>query len=100
MDKQTNATIYGECIMNNVFKKEVTKLYQGFLVSIRDYERDKAVKQGGMILIHNKQTMYFSPKALKELKPSTKIFKSKFGKDYRLIDIRWNPSDNSQTKLF
>tara|TARA_R100000654_G_scaffold22223_3_gene44506 strand:+ start:799 stop:1065 length:267 start_codon:yes stop_codon:yes gene_type:complete len=87
--------------MNNVFKKEVTKLYQGFLVSIRDYERDKAIKQGGMILIHNKQTMYFSPQALQKLKPSTKIFKSKFGKDYRLIDIRWNPDDNkNQRRLF
>ena len=28
--------------MNNVFKKQVTKLYHGFLVSIRDYERDNA----------------------------------------------------------
>mgnify|MGYP003113994411 CR=1 FL=1 len=80
--------------MQNVFRKKVTKLYQGFLVSIRDYERDKAIKQGGMILMHDNKTMFFSPKALKELKPSTKIFKSKFGKDYRLIDIRWNPDNN------
>ena len=87
--------------MNNVFKKKVTKLYQGFLVSIRDYERDKAIKQGGMILMHQDRTMFFSPKDLRELKPSTKIFKSKFGKDYRLIDIRWNPNHNdSQISLF
>tara|TARA_R100001460_G_scaffold2629_3_gene8416 strand:+ start:4119 stop:4379 length:261 start_codon:yes stop_codon:yes gene_type:complete len=86
--------------MRNVLRKKVTKLYHGFLVSIRDYERDKAIKQGGMIIMHDNQTMYFSPKDLKELKPSTKIFKSKFGKDYRLIDIRWKPRDNNQTKLF
>ena len=41
--------------MQNVFRKKVTNLYQGFLVSIRDYERDKAIKQGGMIIIHNKK---------------------------------------------
>ena len=87
--------------MQNVFKKKVTKLYQGFLVSIRDYERDKAIKQGGMIIMHQNQTMYFSPKALQKLQPSTKIFKSKFGKDYRLIDIRWNPDNNkNQIQLF
>ena len=40
------------------FKKQVTKLYHCFLVSIRDYEREKAIKQGGMIIIHNKKTMY------------------------------------------
>jgi len=87
--------------MKNIVKKKVTKLYQGFLVSIRDYERDKAIKQGGMIIIHDNQKMYFSPKALERLQPSTKIFKSKFGKDYRLIDIRWNPDDNKkQVQLF
>ena len=85
--------------MQNVFRKKVTKLYQGFLVSIRDYERDKAIKQGGMIILHNNQTMYFSPKALERLQPSTKIFKSKFGKDYRLIDIRWNPDNNDKQVL-
>ena len=36
------------------------------------------------------------PKALERLQPSTKIFKSKFGKDYRLIDIRWNPDNNDK----
>ena len=51
--------------------------------------------------MHDNKTMFFSAKALKELKPSTKIFKSKFGKDYRLIDIRWNPDDNkNQIQLF
>ena len=84
--------------MQNVFRKKVTKLYQGFLVSIRDYERDKAVKQGGMIIMHDNQTMYFSTEALQKLQPSTKIFKSKFGKDYRLIDIRWNPKNKDDSK--
>ena len=83
--------------MQNVFRKKVTKLYQGFLVSIRDYERDKAVKQGGMIIMHDNQTMYFSIEALQRLQPSTKIFKSKFGKDYRLIDIRWNPKNKDDS---
>ena len=52
-----------------------------------------------MIIMHDNQTMYFSPKALERLQPSTKIFKSKFGKDYRLIDIRWNPDNNDKQVL-
>lgn len=89
--------------MKNVVKKTVTKLYRGYLVSIRDYERDKAVEKGGMILKHDNQTMYFSPDALKRLKPEPRLHRSKYPpyKKYRLIDIRWNPSsEKDQVVLF
>ena len=44
--------------MRNVVKKEVKKLYHGYLVSIRDYELKKALDFGGMIIMHNKEIMY------------------------------------------
>jgi hypothetical protein len=102
MEKKTNTKLYGDS-MKNVVKKEVTKLYRGYLVSIRDYERDRAVEKGGMILKHNNQTMFFSPDVLKRLKAEPKLHSSKFPpyKKYRLIDIRWNPTEGEdQVKLF
>ena len=88
--------------MKNVVKKEVKKLYHGYLVSIRDYELKKALAFGGMIIMHNKQIMYLNKKDLMEkAQYEEKIHKSKFGKPYRLVNFRWRPNeDNKQAEIF
>jgi len=85
--------------MRNVVRKKVTKLYHGYLVSIRDYELKKAYDMGGMIIIHNKEIMFLNRKDLKEKAEfEDKIQKSKFGKPYRLVNFRWKPNQDSRQK--
>ena len=50
--------------------KNVTKLWQGKFVSVRDYEVKKAISQGGMVLTHNGDKMTLTVDELKNLKPS------------------------------
>jgi hypothetical protein len=72
--------------------KTVSKLWQGTKVSVRDYEVNQAIKKGGMIIIHNNKTMKIPADLLSAFKPEPKVWKSKTGgKDYRLVDIPWNP---------
>jgi len=80
--------------------KLVKKLWKGEYVSIRDYEAEAAIKQGGLKLIHNNKVMYLESHQIEKLKPSSKVFKSKTGgKDYQLIDIKFLPDDPRQEKL-
>lgn len=80
--------------------KNVTKLWKGEYLSIRDYEAKAAITKGGLRITHNNQVMYLWPEQIKELKPSSKVFKSKTGgKDYQLIDIKFVPDDPRQEKL-
>jgi hypothetical protein len=71
--------------------KKVKKLWQGRKVSIRDYERDKAIVKGGMRLEHNGQVMVLKPEELKELKADGRVHQSRFSGSYQLIDITWTP---------
>lgn len=80
--------------------KNVTKLWKGEYVSIRDYEAKAAIAKGGLRITHNSQVMYLWPEQIKQLEPSSKVFKSKTGgKDYQLIDIKFVPDDPRQEKL-
>ena len=81
--------------------KEVKKLWKGQFVSIRTYEADQAIQQGGMKIIHGGESMIVSVEELKTLKPVSQVFKSKTGgQDYQLIDIKFQPNDSDQIELF
>lgn len=81
--------------------KEVKKLWKGQFVSIRTYEADQAIQQGGMKIIHGNESMIVSVEELKILKPVSQVFKSKTGgQDYQLMDIKFQPNDSDQIELF
>lgn len=83
-----------------MLSKKVTKLWKGEYVSIRDYEAKAAIAKGGLRITHSNKVMYLWPDQIKQLKPSSKVFKSKTGgKDYQLIDIKFVPDDPRQEKL-
>jgi len=87
--------------MQNVVRKEIKKLYNGYLVSIRDYEAKKAIDNGGIVLIYNKEIMYLKPKDILSAEWENKMQMSKFGKPYKLVNIRWKPNlDSRQKTLF
>ena len=71
--------------------KNVTKLWQGKYLSVRDYEIEQAIKEGGLKLIYNDKTMELKPEELKTLKPNGKIIQSQFKGSYRLVDITFKP---------
>ncbi len=80
--------------------KKVTKLWKGEYLSIRTYEHQAAIKADGLKLIYGDKTMTLSRQQLENLKPSSKIFKSKTGgRDYQLIDIKFAPNDPRQDLL-
>jgi len=82
--------------------KTVKKLWQGRYVSVRDYEIQSALKQGGLRLTHNNQIMELKPDELKHLKPNSQVLQSQFKGSYQLIDITWKPltEDPNQGKLY
>tara|TARA_R100001460_G_scaffold11767_6_gene27306 strand:+ start:558 stop:818 length:261 start_codon:yes stop_codon:yes gene_type:complete len=80
-----------------------SKLWKGTVVSIRDYELEKAKQLGGLIISHNGQTMTVGMDRLKILEPVGQVHKSKTGgRDYRLVDITFKPDniDERQKGLF
>ena len=71
-----------------------SKLFKGTVVSIRDYELERAKQAGGLVITHNRQTMTLGMDRLTALHPVGQLFKSKTGgKDYRLVDIKFKPDD-------
>ena len=80
-------------------KKQVKKLWRG-CISIRDGWVNSAINDGGLEVTFNNETMSFSPEYLKSIE-YTKTVQSKFGDHtYQLADIRWNPEQKNQDKLF
>ena len=81
--------------------KIVKKLWQGKYLSVRDYEIEQAIRQGGLKVIHNDKTMELKPEELKTLKPGTREFQSQYKWSYRLVDITFKPltEDPRQEKL-
>lgn len=84
--------------------KKVTKLWKGYLVSVRCYEIDGGIKKGGLKILHNDESMVLSVDDLKHLKASDhgQVVKGPVsGKDYKLYDITWKPitEDPRQEKL-
>ena len=81
--------------------KIVKKLWQGKYLSVRDYEIEQAIRQGGLKVIHNDKTMELKPEELETLKPGTREFQSQYKGSYRLDDITFKPltEDPRQEKL-
>tara|TARA_R110002020_G_scaffold43261_5_gene125992 strand:+ start:2480 stop:2752 length:273 start_codon:yes stop_codon:yes gene_type:complete len=81
-----------------MLNKTITKLWQGHLISIRDYDVVKGINQGGIVVHHNGDTMTLSVEALKHGRQLTKNIKSKFpnSKSYGLVDFEWKPKDKRQ----
>jgi len=68
--------------------KTVKKLWQGKYASVRDYEVAACLKSDSDIEIKYKDKSVVIPlDRLKLYKPNDRIFESKFGKPYKLIDI-------------
>ena len=84
-----------------MLEKKVTKLWQGRYTSIRDYEIKNAIKKGGMVIFHDNKQMIINADELKTLKPTSKVFQSKFKGTYRLVDILFKPNsiDHRQESL-
>jgi len=87
-----------------MMKKTVKKLWQGKYVSIRDYEAQKALTQGGMVIMHRGDRMTINTDNLKRIIEhgvKSKVFKSKTGgADYRLIDVTFKKDDNYDADQF
>ena len=79
--------------------KTVSNLWQYKFVSVRDYEVQKAIRDGGMILTHNGDKMTLTVDELKTLRPSPQLIKSKFKGVYRLVDIPFK-KETLQKELF
>jgi hypothetical protein len=79
--------------------KKVKKLWKGRFVSVRDYEIEMGITEGGMCIKHNGEQMELTPDELVALRPTGPYLQSKFSGQYRLADIEWKPS-NSQEGLF
>lgn len=68
--------------------KVVKKLWQGKYASVRDYEVAACIKSDSDMQIKYKNKSVVVPIGrLKLYKPNSKVFESKFGKPYQLIDI-------------
>lgn len=68
--------------------KTVKKLWQGKYASVRDYEVAACIKSDSNMEIKYKDKSVVVPlERLKLYKPNDRIFESKFGKPYKLIDI-------------
>lgn len=68
--------------------KTVKKLWQGKYASVRDYEVAACIKSDSNMEIKYKDKSVVIPlDRLKLYKPNDRIFESKFGKPYKLIDI-------------
>jgi len=68
--------------------KTVKKLWQGKYASVRDYEVAACLKSDSDMEIKYKNKSVVIPlDRLKLYKPNDRIFESKFGKPYKLIDI-------------
>jgi len=77
-------------------KVKVRKLWNN-CVSIRDYDVEKAKKQGGLIVEFQGEKMFLFKKDLERGRPSGVKIRSRWGdKIYELIDFEWKP----QAKLF
>jgi hypothetical protein len=79
----------------------IKKLWQGHLISIRDYVVEQGIRDGGIEVSHNGETMALSVDALNRGRKLTRDLKSKFpnSRSYGLIDYEWKPCDARQTKM-
>lgn len=71
--------------------KHVNKLWKGKFVSIRDYELEDAINEGGLEVFHDGRYRVYEPEELEEASINDRVFQSKTGgKSYRLVDLPWD----------
>ncbi len=72
--------------------RKIKKLWNN-IVSLRDYEVKDAIAKGGIKILFGKYTMTLTKEQLETgVQLTSKKFLSKTGgKDYVLLDYRWNP---------
>lgn len=85
-----------------MINKTVTKLWQGKYTSVRDYEIEKAIRKGGLVIHYKDKHMSISVNELKRLKPTGKLIQSNYKGSYRLVDVLFKPEteDLNQKQLF
>lgn len=86
-------------------KRRIGRLWQN-RASIKDYEIERAIKKGGMILtrLDNKEEMFLNVEQLKSalMTKTTKVFPPRFKgeSEFRLCNIFWkSPENTNQEKL-
>ena len=86
-------------------KRRIGRLWQN-RASIKDYEIERAIKKGGMILtrLDNKEEMFLNVEQLKSalMTKTTKVFPPRFKGEskFRLCNIFWkSPENTNQEKL-
>jgi len=80
--------------MTNMITKEVKKLWKNKYASVRDYEVAACLKSESDLHIKYKgKTVVIPVGRLKYYQPGDKVFASKFGKPYKLIDIPFEQED-------
>ena len=76
--------------------RKVKKLWQGKYVSVRDTDLHKAVEKGGLKIVHDGDSMVFTPEDClvvlrNNTKKGSKVYQSKFKGSYSLVDLLWKP---------
>jgi hypothetical protein len=78
-------------------RKEVTKLYHGTKVSVRDYEVEECIRRNEpMVITHKGEKMTMSLEDLKTKRvgiSQKQISKIKGAKDYYMFDYLWEPDE-------
>lgn len=85
-----------------VKKVKKPSLWKGEYVSVREYEIENAIDQGGMIIHWQGKTMTLSKpncETIYERGERDGFYKSKFGgRNYPLINIKWTPDNEIQSQ--
>jgi len=83
-------------------ERKIKRLWNG-IASLRDYEVDRFIAEGGVIVVCGNERMTLSPLALKHrgFKSSKKRFnsKGKAGQTYELTDYKWVPDRDDQDQM-
>lgn len=75
-------------------RKEIKRLHNGHLASVRDYEVQECIRKNeNMDIFYEGEKMTLTPEQLKNERVGnvSPIQKSKYGKDYVLINYLWQP---------
>lgn len=75
-------------------RKEIKRLHNGHLASVRDYEVQECIRKNeNMDIFYEGEKMTLTPEQLKNERVGnvSPIQKSKYGKDYVLINYVWQP---------
>ena len=75
-------------------RKEIKRLHNGHLASVRDYEVQECIRKNeNMDIFYEGEKMTLTPEQLKNETVGNRspIMKSQYGKDYTLLNYLWQP---------